>query len=145
MTPKGLERFVSKVEGLTTGCWEWRGRTNDKGYGKFETGREQLAHRVAYLYWIGPIPAGLELDHLCRNRRCVNPTHLEAVTHAVNMSRAKCRNPRSEAFRARTHCSKGHLFDAPNTGVYRGARYCRTCNRVRAHFYYHRRQKGAAL
>lgn len=77
--------FLIDVE---TGCWEWQANLIGTGYGQFRhCGRSKLAHRHEYEWRYGPIPYGLELDHLCRNKRCVNPDHLEAVTHTENMQR----------------------------------------------------------
>lgn len=96
---------------------------------------EQFAHRAAYVERYGPIPRGLETDHLCRNRWCANPDHLEAVTHAENMRR------RSEA---QTHCTHGHEFTPENTylrprSANGGARSCRACNRDAVRRYKSRR------
>lgn len=81
-------RFWPKVR-FTRSCWLWTGMTNDKGYGKFRYAPKRLrpAHVVAYELIIGPVPAGLELDHTCRVRACVRPDHLEPVTHAENIRR----------------------------------------------------------
>lgn len=84
------DRFVDKVRVLATDCWEWTARGTGRGqaYGAFWfNGRSGLAHRYAYETLIGPVPAGLELDHLCRFQRCVNPAHLEPVTPSVNIQR----------------------------------------------------------
>ena len=83
------ERFWEKVE-ITEGCWLWRAALSEHGYGVIRMStprRMEMAHRVAYEMEVEPIPEGLELDHLCRNPRCVNPFHLEPVTHLVNMRR----------------------------------------------------------
>lgn len=108
-----------------TPCIEWAGRLW-KGYGLLGRGKDRYAHRVAYREAYGEIPDGLELDHLCRNRRCVNPEHLEAVTHHVNLLRGNtipARNAR------KTHCPNGHAYDETNTYVSaaRGYRQCRAC------------------
>jgi hypothetical protein len=88
-------------------------------------GKKVLVHRWFYEQANGPIPDGLELDHLCRNPRCCNPAHLEAVTHAENMARGKAAQ--------QTHCIQGHPFDEANTYYRRsGTRDCRACNRNRA-------------
>lgn len=102
-----------------TPCWEWSGQIDRDGYGR-RSGH--LAHRLVFEATRGPIPAGLQLDHLCRNRRCVNPDHLEAVTNAENQRRGVA---------ARPTCLWGHVFDAGNTYFRKsgGLRQCRTCNR----------------
>jgi hypothetical protein len=79
-----IRRFFSHVNGLPDGCWLWTASTDQGGYGKY---RRMQAHRYAYELFIGDIPPGLEMDHLCRMRECVNPFHVEPVTHAENMRR----------------------------------------------------------
>jgi|SRR5215471_19770529 len=108
-------------------CWLWQGHVNNNGYGTIHSdGGDEYVHRVAYALLKGPVPAGLELDHLCRNTRCVNPAHLEAVPHKVN----SLRGISLFAMEARqTHCIHGHRFDGANTYIRKdnGARQCRQC------------------
>ncbi|MFF8534104.1 HNH endonuclease signature motif containing protein [Streptomyces sp. NPDC015532] len=124
------DRFLDKIRDAEGGCWEWTGHVKPNGYGQVRINRRPLhAHRVAYEALRGSIPDGLVIDHLCRNRRCVNPDHLEPVTHRTNILRGTgpaARNAR------RTHCIRGHRFDAANTYVApNGARNCRTCRAER--------------
>jgi HNH endonuclease len=103
-------------------CWPYLGALTTKGYGQFYfDGRRHQAHRVAYERANGAIPDGLQLDHLCRNRRCCNPSHLEPVTPLENVRRSPVHNG------ARTHCPQGHPYTGDNVRQYRGGRYCRTC------------------
>lgn len=85
---KTVARFAAKVEEAPDGCWMWTAARFRKGYGAFAyEGRVWRAHRLTYLWFVGPISAALELDHLCRHRACVNPAHLEQVTHRENVLR----------------------------------------------------------
>jgi hypothetical protein len=126
-----VARFWNKVERIPwSGCWIWMGACSG-GYGHVRLNRElKLAHRLCFEMHRGPIPDGLELDHLCRVPCCVNPSHLEAVTSSENTRRG--RNP--EVTRARyaqiTHCPKGHPYAGENLRVTgSGNRYCLTCRR----------------
>lgn len=128
--PHEHDRFWSKVE-KTSGCWEWRGGRKPEGYGVFSTGGRAggmvRAHRAAYWLLVGPIPEGLFLDHLCRNPGCVNPAHLEPVTHAENVARGDAGQHQAR----KTHCKHGHEFTPANT-IWRGhLRQCRACNNER--------------
>lgn len=126
-----LYRFLAKVQAVEGGCWEWTGGRYPKGYGQFwdqQQNRDRRAHRWSYEWFIGPIPDELQIDHLCRNRCCVNPTHLEPVTARENTRRGESI---AGHYGRQTHCNRGHPFDAINT--YRskgGRRTCRECVRL---------------
>ncbi len=113
---------------IADGCWEWAG-THSRGYGMaWRDGRMQGAHRVVYEALVGPMPEGKQLDHLCRNRGCVNPAHVEPVGQHENMARGLC----WERNRNKTHCPHGHPYDQPNTGYRQdGRRRCLVCHRER--------------
>ena len=121
---KKMERFLAKINKTDAGCWEWTASITPKGYGQFYfDGGMRQAHRVAYTLLRGPIPVGLQIDHLCRNRKCVNPDHLEPVTPKVNTARGITNDWQRE----KTHCPQGHAYDEQNTYKWRGQRSCRTC------------------
>ncbi|GAB3776674.1 hypothetical protein GCM10027600_42800 [Nocardioides ginsengisegetis] len=109
----------------TKGCWIWKGHITRYGYGQL---RGKKAHRLVYEAMVGPIPEGLVIDHLCRNRACVNPEHMEPVTNEENLDRG-ARSP------SKTTCPVGHSYTPENTYVYNGARQCRTCRREAARRY----------
>ena len=122
-----MDRLWAKVE-ITGFCWLWTGATDSHGYGKFKLDRrDRGAHRLVYEILVGPIPPGLQMDHLCRVRRCVNPDHLDVVTNRDNALRGW---GFAAANATKTHCSKGHPFDVINTRVrINGGRQCRACDR----------------
>ena len=125
--PTVEQRFWSKVD-RGDGCWAWLGTPTEKGYGRLDVdGRFWMAHRYSYTLLVGPIPDGLQIDHLCRNRLCVNPAHLEPVTQRENIVRGISPAAMNAS---KTHCKRGHEFTPENTGVdASGGRYCRTCKR----------------
>lgn len=135
-----MDRFWSKVE-KGPGCWEWTSQLDSRGrYGHFRLdGKVVRAHRVAYELVKGPIPVGLQIDHLCRNPRCVNPDHLEAVTAQVNTLRGT--SP-AAAHAAKTQCPQGHPYNDENTKWYRNRRFCRECVRAWNREYSRRRRNG---
>jgi hypothetical protein len=112
-----------------SGCWLWEGAWAGLGYGALKINKRMfLAHRVVYEYSFGLIPAGLQLDHKCRIKCCVNPEHLEPVTAQENTLRNKGLAAQNAA---KTHCIKGHLLSPENTYVYRNGRrrHCKICIR----------------
>lgn len=131
-------RFWRKVQ-KTEACWLWTAGMSVGGYGRFKAnGRMNFAHRFAYELLVGPIPDGLQLDHLCRVRHCVNPAHLEPVTARENTMRG-------ESFAAvhgvKDACESGHTFDDANT--YQrpgGGRACRACRREATRAYRSRKE-----
>lgn len=123
------KRFWAKVERRgEEECWPWTA-CQVRGYGQFKAhgSRRVYAHRFAYELLIGPVPAGLTIDHLCRNRSCVNPAHMEPVPSAVNTLRGN--NPLAKNAR-KTHCKRGHKFTPENTYRSRKGRECLTCRRM---------------
>ena len=115
------DRVEEKLD-KTGACWLWTGAIDAGGYGRIGVGgsRTAVAHRVAFELWVGPIPDGLHIDHLCSVRACCNPDHLEAVTQAEN-------NRRAAAANRATVCKRGHEFTPENTVLTHGFRNCRTC------------------
>lgn len=145
-------RLLARVLVVASGCWEWTGLVVDEGYGKvcYRGNRGHLAHRAFYQEFVGPVPAGLTLDHrchtedascpggpVCRHRRCVNPQHLEPMTTEQNSSLS--------VWARKTHCPHGHAYSPENTRVAAGRRFCIRCGRDRARAQYTRRLQAVSL
>lgn len=137
------QRFWSKVApNKRTGCWLWTGSNSGRdGYGTYFLGgmgsraankrNRTKAHRAAYAALVGPIPPGLQLDHLCRVPGCVNPAHLEPVTQAENIRRGRAPSVAGKRNAGKTRCPQGHPYSGKNLYVNpQGHRFCRTCKRA---------------
>src|SRR5216683_4332976 len=130
-----VQRFWKHVV-ITPSCWLWTASVISTGYGQIftEAGKMMLAHRLSYELHVGPIPEGLELDHLCRIPRCVNPAHLEPVTHCENVRRGESASTRNVRKR---HCPKGHPYKGANLMMRKeGTRRCRECARLSSRAYH---------
>lgn len=127
-----LLRFCSKVKIVPGQCWEWTDSLRG-GYGRLKVDGHYIpAHVFAYQTFIGPVPDGLDLDHVCRNRACVNPLHLEPVTRSVNVRRGVAPLRAGLKEKSKTHCPQGHPYSKENTYVApNGHRKCRACRRDR--------------
>lgn len=142
-----INRVLQKVA-FDHDCWKWNGRHDEDGYGRtcFGDRTNVMVHRVMYEAFIAPIADGCEIDHLCRNRGCCNPLHLEPVPHRVNSQRGA--HPQA----LNTHCPSGHEFTTANTrttthidasGFKHTVRQCRTCCRIAMQRYRERRDTAA--
>ena len=121
-----IDRLKSKVVIDDNGCWNFTGSINEKGYGRFSLNDKiGLAHTASYILFKGEITKGNTVDHLCRNRKCVSPDHLESVPHEINLLRG---NSITTMQVNQTHCKNGHLFDERNTISRNGHRRCRICD-----------------
>lgn len=112
-------RISPRVNFMAEGCFVWEGQTTNWGYGIISvSGTKQAIHRFVYEQVFGPIPEGLVIDHMCRNKLCVNPSHLQAISHEENVALGGLR---------KTHCPSGHEYNEENTYMYRNSRRCRKC------------------
>lgn len=139
------QRFWAKVE-KTEACWFWTAAIGDDGYGRFwAEGQMRRAHRVSYIAMVGSVPEGLVLDHLCRQRSCVRPDHLEPVTPLENSLRGIGPTLSTYQYVNVTSCPKGHPYDADNTyhRPDRPGRECRACQREACRRYNQRKKELA--
>ncbi len=125
--------IAEKIQPSSSGCWLWVGPLGARGYGALKFRGRKGAHRIVWALLKGPIPDGLQLDHLCRVRRCVNPEHLRAVTCAENLHAPGSLS--TAAINARkTHCPQGHPYSEENTlwrlRKHRRERNCRACKKA---------------
>lgn len=129
-TTMAQDYIRTRVTVTANGCWEWSGSRYPTGYGKSKKSvGAGYAHRASHEAFIGAIPDGLQIDHLCMNKPCVNPDHLQAVTPSVNVRRAP--NHASKRGRWKTHCLRGHEYTPENTyNTPRGTRACIECGRA---------------
>ena len=138
LTPGQTKRYLAKISFNRTDddYWLWQASFNACGYGIVgHNGRTWLAHKLMWHWVEGPVPKGNELDHICRNRACVRPSHLQAVTHKVNM--------RTSYQSLKTHCPKGHPYAGENLVInINGGRICRTCRKVTMNAANWRRRHG---
>jgi len=122
-----LERFLSKINVVESGCWEWTGCKNNQGYGQIKVDDKGIkTHRFIYEYYHGNINPELEIHHKCYNRSCCNITHLEEKTHKENIIDIDSSAPSAINTR-KTHCIYGHKFTPENTYLLRRKRKCKTC------------------
>jgi len=135
--PLNPDRLLAKVRiDPDSECWVWTGALMPNGYGAFTVKidgkwKRCYPHRISYEIHIGEIPKGLDIDHLCRNRACINPAHLEPVSRRENLARGETLIAKQLK---QTHCKNGHLLDKSNLSAYKlkkGKRECLTCHRER--------------
>lgn len=122
------DSILSRVK-KGVGCWEWSGTIGAKGYGRCRwNGKYMNSHRAVYEILKGAVSSELQLDHLCRNRACVNPDHLEPVSPKINVLRGEGLAAKNAK---KTHCPKNHEYSKENTYILRNHRYCKECSRMK--------------
>lgn len=143
------QRILRATEQRETGCWIWTRARTEAGYGRIQVnGKSRYVHRIAYEAFIGPIPDGMQIDHLCHtedadcpggsacpHRACCNPAHLEPVAPLENTRRGRGHG-------SETHCPQGHPYAGDNLRMWKGRRVCRSCNRERSATWYRAHVKG---
>lgn len=128
-TIEEIEFITKRFKISENGCWDWTGNKNRQGYGRVPfRGRVVVPHRLLHQTIFGEITPGLVSDHICENKSCVNPKHIEPVTSKENIYRG-CAPPSINI--RKTHCASGHKFTTENTYISRGMRACRTCNMLK--------------
>ncbi len=137
-------QFEEQYEVQPDGCWLWTGTIRGTGYGTMKIfGGFAYAHRLSYELFVGPIPDGLVIDHLCCNRACVNYEHLEPVTNQENLLRSP--NTLAGKNARQSHCPQGHPYEGENLVVFGGARACRECGRVHWRAWRQRNRNGVPV
>jgi hypothetical protein len=132
MSLEALKRAESRfVPEPNTGCWIWSAAVDNRGYGRISVHNKwRHAHRFLYEQYVGSVPEGLELDHICRTPCCVNPEHLEPVTHQENMRRAGASGAMGIRNKRKSHCPNGHEYAGSNLYVTsNGWRQCHECRK----------------
>lgn len=144
MLKPAIERFLLKINVVESGCWEWTASTDTSGYAQLKLNlKSRSAHRFIYEYYHGEIDPKLTIDHLCRNRKCVNINHLEQVTNKENILRGISFTAVNSR---KTHCMHGHEFTEENTWyAENGGRDCRTCNKINSHQFFKKHRERINL
>ena len=137
VTPQQLKNFEAKYIPVPfSGCWLWTAALNNDGYARFFP--YARGYKAAFEHWKGSVPEGKEIDHICGVRCCVNPAHLQAITHKENIAKSGA----WEFNRKKTHCPKGHPYSGDNLYMYGTNRQCLICRRARSLIYMRLKRQG---